>query len=353
MKSNNKVLIAMSGGVDSSVAAFILKSKKYDLIGAMMKLYNGETESGCCSISDAEDARLVAAKMGIPFYMLNFTDSFADTVIKRFINAYQNGLTPNPCIDCNRFMKFKKFLNRATELECGQIATGHYAIIEKDINGRFQLKKGLDHTKDQSYVLYSMSQSELSRTLLPLGALTKDNVREIALEQGFVNAKKQDSQDICFAPGKNYANFIENFTKTKLEKGNFINKSGQIIGEHKGIANYTIGQRKGLGLFNPTPLFVLELNSKKNTVTVGESKDLFKKSLTATDINLIPMDEITGSIKVEAKIRYAHTPAKATVWQSKKDSLHIEFDEPQRAISPGQAVVLYNGDTVIGGGTII
>jgi tRNA-specific 2-thiouridylase len=353
-----KILIAMSGGVDSSVAAFILQKQNKNCVGAMMKLYTNDDLSPmyasktCCSLEDVEDARQVAASMNMPFYVFNFTAVFAETVMERFVLAYKRGQTPNPCIDCNRFMKFERFMQRAMELDCTHIATGHYARVEPDTNGRHLLKTGLDETKDQSYVLYSMTQTQLSRTLFPLGGLTKEEVRKIAEEQGFVNAKKRDSQDICFAPDGDYASFIERHTGEQIPPGNFINSRGEIIGSHKGIIHYTIGQRKGLGISAPHPLFVLKLNTQDNTVTLGSSEELFAKTLKARDINLIPFEKLNGSLKVQAKIRYSHKAQPATLRQTGEDEIHIEFDSPQRAITPGQAVVMYDGDIVIGGGTI-
>jgi len=360
--SNKKVLIAMSGGVDSSVTAYLLSKTGADCIGAMMKLYTNDdiapdlNSKTCCSLEDVEDARQTAASMDIPFYTFNFTDTFAETVMERFVKAYQQGKTPNPCIDCNRFLKFERFLQRATELDCTHIATGHYARIELYTNERYLLKTGLDTTKDQSYVLYAMTQQQLSRTLLPLGGLTKDDVRKIAEKQGLINAKKRDSQDICFAPNGDYAGFIKRHTKNHSQAickpGKFISTTGKILGEHKGIIHYTIGQRKGLGVSAPHPLFVLSLNLAENTVTLGKAEELFSTVLEAHDINLIPIDRLDGSLRVQAKIRYSHIPQPATMQQTGEDTIRIEFDIPQRAITPGQAVVVYDGDIVIGGGTI-
>lgn len=352
---NKKAIIAMSGGVDSSVAAHLMREKNYDIIGVTLHLFDNEDagirEKTCCSLADVEDARSVALKLGMEHYTFNFKEDFKEQVIARFIDAYENGRTPNPCIDCNKYIKFKRLLERAKQLDYDYVVTGHYARIEQN-NGRFLLKKGLDRTKDQSYVLYSLTQEQLRHIQFPLGAMTKAQVREIAEQQGFINAKKRDSQDICFVPDGKYAEFIERYSSKTYPNGNFIDMEGNVLGEHKGIIRYTIGQRKGLNLALPKPMYVCSTSLKDNTVILGDNADLFSKTLDADNVNLIACDKIDGSIKVNAKIRYSQSEQSATVWQTSQDTIHLEFDEPQRAITKGQAVVLYDGDTVVGGGVI-
>lgn len=354
-----KALVAMSGGVDSSVAAYLTKEMGYNATGITLKLFDnediGETkEKTCCSLDDIDDARNVCRKIGIPYYVYNFKDSFKENVIDRFIRAYENGTTPNPCIDCNRYIKFEKLIRRAEELEFDKVVTGHYSIIEYDKGaGRFLLKKSADLSKDQSYVLYSLTQKQLSKTLLPLGNLTKSYVREIAESLNLINAKKHDSQDICFVPDGDYAKFIEQYTGRTYPNGNFVDENGNILGEHKGIIRYTVGQRKGLGLALPCPMYVKEKNLEENKVILCENHRLFSKELYATDINLISCDRIDKPMRVKARVRYNQPEQPATVEQTDNNTLHIIFDEPQRAISKGQAVVLYDGEYVIGGGTII
>jgi len=356
-----RILTAMSGGVDSSVAAFLLRENGNEVVGAMMKLFSDEAlgelspeenSRACCTLSDADDARAVATRMHIPFYVFNFADVFEATVMRRFVGEYLCGRTPNPCIDCNRFMKFEKFLYRAQELDCAAIATGHYARITREPCGRFLLRMGKDAAKDQSYVLYTLTQTQLAHTRFPLGDLEKHEVRSIAEEQQFVTARKRDSQDICFAPNGDYAGFITRQTGTPPQKGNFVDAHGNVLGEHRGIINYTVGQRKGLGISAPAPLFVTKINPPDNTVTLGASETLFAKTLTARDINLIAADKIDGTLQVQAKIRYAHAPQPAKIHQTAPDEIRVEFNEPQRAITPGQAVVFYDSDVVVGGGVI-
>jgi len=352
-----KVLVAMSGGVDSSVTAYLLQQQGYECIGVTMKLYNNETAglpSGdghtCCSLDDVEDARSVAYRLGIPHYVFNFADDFEEKVIQKFVSEYQRGFTPNPCIDCNRYLKFGHLYRRAKELECDFIATGHYAQIVED-SGRFILKKAADYSKDQSYVLYSLTQEQLSHTLFPLGGLAKAEVREIAEKEGFINARKHDSQDICFVPDGDYLSFLERYTGEKSVPGNLVDLQGNVLGKHRGAAGYTIGQRRGLGLAMPQPVYVCRKNMAENTVTVGLESELYSRRLTAEEWNwIVPPPE--GEFQADAKIRYSQTEHRASI-QPGNGKVSLIFDEPQRAISPGQAVVLYQGDIVLGGGTIV
>ena len=353
-----KAIIAMSGGVDSSVAALLTKESGDECIGATMKLYNNEDigvhrEKTCCSLDDVEDARSVAYQMDMPYYVFNFTVDFHTEVMDRFVEAYENGCTPNPCIDCNRYLKFDKMFHRMQEIGYDYIVTGHYARVEYDENrGRYLLKKAVDDTKDQSYVLYMLTQEQLAHVKLPLGGLRKDQVRVIAEEHGFINARKHDSQDICFVPDGDYAKFIEKYTGKKTPEGDFVDKEGNYIGRHKGIIHYTIGQRRGLGIPAASRLYVCEISPKTNTVVLGDNADLFSSEFEADSVNLISVDNLSEPKRVTAKIRYRHKEQPATAWQTPDGILHVKFDEPQRAITKGQAVVMYDGDEVVGGGVI-
>lgn len=355
---NKKALIAMSGGVDSSVAAFLMKNQGYSCIGVTMKLYDNEDigisrEKTCCSLDDIEDARSVAFGLDIPYYVFNFKDDFESKVIKRFIETYENGGTPNPCIDCNRYLKFERLYGRARELGCDCVVTGHYATVEyDDKKNRWLLKKGADESKDQSYVLYSLTQEQLAHTVFPLGKYNKTKIREIAEQNGFINSRKKDSQDICFVPDGDYAAFIEKHTGKKYPQGNFVLKNGEIIGTHNGIIRYTIGQRKGLGIAYTAPLYVCAKDIEKNEVVLSDNNSLYSKEVVATDINLISVDKIEEPMRVKARTRYNMKEQPATVIQTGENEVRLIFDEPQRAIAKGQALVFYDGDTVVGGGTI-
>ena len=347
----------MSGGVDSSVAAYLMKQRGFECTGITLKLFDKDdvlTEKTCCSLDDVEDARSVCRRIGIPYCVYNFEDSFRETVISRFISAYEEGRTPNPCIDCNRFIKFEKLLRRAEELGMDCVVTGHYATVEfNEQTGRFLLKKSADLSKDQSYVLYSLTQRQLSKTVFPLGEMTKEQTRALAEELQLINANKRDSQDICFVPDGDYARFIEEYTGKTYPNGDFVDEEGNVLGEHKGIIRYTVGQRKGLGLALPHPMYVKEKDLERNKVVLCDNEALFSKELLANDINLISVEKIDKPMRVNARVRYNQKEQPATVWQLGDDLIRVEFDEPQRAISKGQAVVLYEGDYVLGGGTII
>ena len=355
--SENRALIAMSGGVDSSVAAYLTQQQGYVCSGATMRLYDNrkfsDTESTCCSVDDVEDARAVAYRLGMPFYVFNFTRDFEERVMDNFVDCYESGLTPNPCIECNRHLKFDRFLRRALELGCSHIVTGHYARITHDTQtGRYLLQKAVDAAKDQTYFLYSLTQHQLAHTLFPLGELTKDQARTIAQEQGFINARKKDSQDICFVPDGDYLAFMQRYTGKTYPEGDFLDERGKVVGKHKGAVGYTLGQRKGLGLAMGAPVYVCDKNMEDNTVTVGPNESLFHKALLADNWNWFPFPELTTPIRITAKSRSRMTEQPATVYPEENGMARVEFDEPQRAITPGQAVVLYDGDTVIGGGTI-
>lgn len=351
-------LIAMSGGVDSSVAALLMKRQGYDCIGATMKLYSQEKcqdshGNTCCTAEDAEDARQVARQLGIPYYVFHFSDRFEAEVISRFVDAYENGRTPNPCIDCNRYLKFGALLQRAAELGCGCIATGHYARIEFNPDtGRYLLKKAADTAKDQSYVLWTLRQEQLAHTQLPLGKMTKADVRQLAEQAGFATAHKHDSQDICFVPDGKYARFLEDYTQKSYPPGNFADMDGHVLGRHKGIIRYTVGQKKGLGLVLPEPLYVYSVDPQSNTVTLCREEQLFSDTVIAHDINLISLPSIREPMRIKAKVRYRQREEWATVTQPEPDTLQVVFDQPQRAVTKGQSLVLYDGDTVVGGGII-
>lgn len=351
-----KALIAMSGGVDSSLAAKLTADKGFDCIGCTMKLYHNEDIGAertrtCCSLDDVEDARSVAYKLNMPFYVFNFTDAFYDTVIRKFVESYEKGITPNPCIDCNRYMKFDKLYERAKILGCDYIVTGHYARIEEQ-NGIFALKKALDETKDQSYVLYTMTQEQLTHTLFPLGNMKKTQVRQLAEQNGFINAAKHDSQDICFVPNGDYVSVIKLRTGKSYPKGNFVDKQGNVLGQHKGVINYTIGQRKGLGISSDKPLYVCKICPQSNNVVVGSNDDLFSRETDVAEFNWISGEIPQSAFRCKVKIRYRQPEQWATVTPTEINTVHIVFDTPQRAITAGQAAVLYDGDTVLGGGTI-
>ena len=353
-----KALIAMSGGVDSSVAAIFMKERGYSPIGVTMKLYDNEDinisrEKTCCSLSDIEDARSVAFKLGFPYYVFNFKTEFKEKVIDKFVNCYQCGMTPNPCIECNRHLKFTELYRRARTLDCDVIVTGHYARIRFDeTTGKYQLLKGVDESKDQSYVLYHMTQEQLAHTVFPLGDYTKDEIRKKAAESGLVNADKHDSQDICFIPDGNHKKFIEKYTGKKIGPGKFLDLQGNVIGRHFGYYRYTIGQRKGVVVSEPGKHYVCEIRPETNEVVVGRDSDLFKSELTAVDFNWISGEAPTEPIEVYGRTRYHQKLAKAVATVQEDGRVKVVFQEPQRAITKGQSVVLYDGEIVLGGGTI-
>ena len=356
MEQSKSALIAMSGGVDSSVAAYLTLRQGLHCIGGTMRLFSNDIleddqDSTCCSLDDTEDARRVAHRLGMKFYAFNSSDAFREKVMDKFVRCYEQGATPNPCIDCNRHLKFDHLLQKALTLGCDYVVTGHYARIEQN-KDRYLLYKAADTAKDQTYFLYALTQHQLAHTLFPLGELTKGEVRTIAEEQGFLNARKRDSQDICFVPDGDYMAFLERYTGKQYASGDFLDLAGKTVGQHKGAVAYTLGQRKGLGLAMGAPVYVCSKDMEKNTVTVGPNEALFRKALRANDWNWIAFPALTEPLKVMAKARSRMTEQPATVYPEENGFARVEFDEPQRAITPGQAVVLYDGDQVLGGGTV-
>lgn len=354
-----KVVVGMSGGVDSSVAAYLLKEQGYDVIGVTMQIWQDESQEqiedngGCCGITAVDDARRVAMQLDIPYYVMNFKDEFKKNVIDYFTDEYIHGRTPNPCIACNRHVKWESLLKRSLEIGADCIATGHYARIAQLENGRYAIRNSVTAKKDQTYALYNLTQEQLSHTLMPVGDYNKDEIRAIAEKIGIQVAHKPDSMEICFVPDNDYAGFITRETGYVRRPGNFVDLHGNILGTHKGIIHYTVGQRKGLGLAMGHPVFVVAIRPETNEVVIGENDDVFSTKLYANNINLMSVDKIEEPIRARAKIRYSHEGADCTIRMADDGLLECVFDEKQRAVTPGQALVIYDGDYVLGGGTII
>lgn len=347
-----KVLLGMSGGVDSSVSAVLLKEQGYEVVGTTLELFVG---SSCCNINTYLDAKKVCQEIGIPHFTFDYKEDFKKYVIDDFINCYSNCKTPNPCIECNKYLKFGLLYDKAKDFGCDYIASGHYAKTEySEKYGKWVLKKSNAGKKDQSYVLWSIPKELLEHIIFPLGNFeSKDEIRKIAKEHNLKVASKPDSEDICFIPDGNYKKFLENNSNIKPKEGNIVNIDGNVLGKHTGLYNYTIGQRKGLGISNPVPLFVLGFNKEKNEVIVGEEDKLYKKELVVNDINLLLFDKINNWLEVDVKTRYSSKFAKAKIKQKDNNTIEVIFEEAQRAITPGQSAVFYLDDIVVGGGKIV
>lgn len=354
-----KVIIGMSGGVDSSVAAWLLKEQGYEVIGVTMQIWQDEEEEvleengGCCGLSAVEDARRTAQLLEIPHYVMNFKADFKRFVIDYFVSEYLEGRTPNPCIACNHYVKWEALLNRSLEIGADYIATGHYARIRQLENGRFCLTRSVTAAKDQTYALYNLTQNQLSHTLMPVGSYSKEEIRRMADQIGLSVADKPDSQEICFVPDQDYAGFIERTTGAPSQTGNFVQADGTILGQHKGIIHYTIGQRRGLGLPMGRRVVVTEIRPETNEVVIGEQEDVWTDHLLADRLNWMSVPDLTEERSASAKIRYNHTGTPCTLQKTASDQIRVQFHEPVRAVTPGQAVVFYDGDCVLGGGTIL
>ena len=353
-----KVVVGLSGGVDSSVAAYLLKEQGYDVIGVTMQIwqeqdiFTQEEEGGCCGLSAVDDARRVAQMLDIPYYVMNFRDDFQKSVIDYFVAEYEKGATPNPCNACNRYVKWEALLKRALEIGADYIATGHYARIKQLENGRYTIQNSVTAQKDQTYALYNLTQEQLSKTLMPVGAYTKEEIRAIAEKIQLPVAGKQDSQDICFIPDNDYAGFIKKETGKTFAQGNFVDEEGNVLGKHKGIIHYTVGQRKGLGLTAPTPLFVKELRPETNEVVICQSENLFTDECYVKNMNYMGISGLEGELQAIGKVRYSHQGAECTLIPLEDGRVKCVFEEPQRAMTPGQAAVFYKDDYVLCGGTI-